>query len=319
MTNPNFDRKRAAQRLDLLGQAIAAIGRVDQWQQRIAELDLQVVHLERACDRFVRGIGFGGGFGFLCLGGGGEFCPLVDNEGEGACPSAECQKRNHGNARQKRHEQRELLQQRFVGRTGVARFRNQQASRGRNDQRGQLCDQTITNRKDRVGMSGIGKRKALLRDTDDHPADDVDEDNQQACNCIAANEFGGAVHGAEESAFVFQCLPAPPRFLFVDKAGRQVRVDCHLLARHGVKVEARGNFGDTARTLRDDDKVHEDQDREHDDPDDKTAAHHEISERFDHMTGVVGAFMPTREHQPRGRKVERQPQHGRDQQHGREG
>jgi hypothetical protein len=48
-------------------------------------------------------------------------------------------------------------------------------------------------------------------------------------------------------------------------------------------------------------------------------AHHEISERFDHMTGVVGAFMPTREHQPRGRKVERQPQHGRDQQHGREG
>ena len=100
-----FDRKRAAQRPDLLGQAIAAIGRVDQWQQRIAELDLQVVHLERACDRFVRGIGFGGGFGFLCLDGGGEFCPLVGNEGEGACPSAECQKRNHGNARQKRHEQ----------------------------------------------------------------------------------------------------------------------------------------------------------------------------------------------------------------------
>jgi hypothetical protein len=25
--------------------------------------------------------------------------------------------------------------------------------------------------------------------------------------------------------------------------------------------------------------------------------------------------MPTREYQPRGRKVERQPQHGRDQQH----
>lgn len=84
-------------------------------------------------------------------------------------------------------------------------------------------------------------------------------------------------------------------------------------------MEARGNFGDTARTLRDDDKVHEDQDREHDDPDDKIAAHHEISERVDHMTGGVGAFMPTREYQPRGRKVERQPQHGRDQQHGREG
>jgi hypothetical protein len=43
----HFAGERAAQRLDLLGEAIRAVGRVDQRQQRIAKLDLQVVDLER--------------------------------------------------------------------------------------------------------------------------------------------------------------------------------------------------------------------------------------------------------------------------------
>ena len=55
-----------------------AIGRVDQRQQRVAELDFQVVDLERGGDRLVRGVGLGGRFGFLGVGCGGELRALVD-------------------------------------------------------------------------------------------------------------------------------------------------------------------------------------------------------------------------------------------------
>jgi hypothetical protein len=152
-----------------------------------------------------------------------------------------------------------------------------------------------------------------LHDADDHAADDVDEHDQQAGDGVAANEFGGAVHGAEEAAFVFQPLTAAARFFFVDEARRKVRIDRHLLAGHGVKVEARSDFSDAPRAFRYDDEVHDDQDCEHDDPDDEVAAHHEIAERFDHVSGGVGSFVAARQDQAGGGEVEREPQHRRDQ------
>ena len=42
----HFGGQRPAQRLDLLGEPIAVAGGVDQRQQRIDELDFQIVHLE---------------------------------------------------------------------------------------------------------------------------------------------------------------------------------------------------------------------------------------------------------------------------------
>jgi hypothetical protein len=47
---------------------------------------------------------------------------------------------------------------------------------------------------------------------------------------------------------------------FVDQAGGEIGVDRHLLAGHGVEVEARRDFGDAARALGDDDEVHDHQD-----------------------------------------------------------
>ena len=44
----HLDRQRAPQRLDLLGEAVGAVRRIDQRQQRVAELDLEIVDLERA-------------------------------------------------------------------------------------------------------------------------------------------------------------------------------------------------------------------------------------------------------------------------------
>ena len=212
----------------------------------------------------------------------------------------------------------ELLHQRLVGGAADAGLGDQQAGRGGDDQRRDLRDQAVADGQQRVGVRGFGEAEALLGDADDDAADDVDEDDQQAGDGVAAHEFRGAVHGAEEAAFVLQRLAALLGGLLVDQAGRQIGVDRHLLARHGVEVEARRDFGDAARALGDDDEVHDHQDREDDNSDDEIAAHHEIAERLDDVAGGGGALMAVRQDQPRRGEVERQPQHGRDQQDGRE-
>ena len=111
-------------------------------------------------------------------------------------------------------------------------------------------------------------------------------------------------------------LAARARVVLVDQPGREIGVDRHLLARHGVEVEARRDFGDAAGALGDDHEVHDHQDREHDDADHEVAAHHEVAERLDDVAGGGGALVPVREDQARRGEVERKAQHGGDQQHG---
>ena len=245
--------------------------------------------------------------------------------------AAEREEGQHRHARQHpqhqhdagRHAERlriagQLLHQRLVGGAADARLRDQQARRGGHDQRRHLRDQAVADRQQRVGARGIGKAHALLGDADDDAADDVDEHHQQARDRVAAHEFRGAVHGAEEAAFVLQLLAALLGGRLVDQAGAEIGVDRHLLARHGVEVEAGGDFRDAPRTLGDDHEVHDHQDREHDNADDEIAAHHEIAEGLDDVAGGRGALMALRQDQPGRGQVERQPQHGRDQQDGRE-
>jgi len=327
----HLHRQRPAQRLDLLGEPVAAVGRIDQRQQRIAELDLEIVHPQRGSDRLVGGFGLGFGFRFLLFGRDGQLVALVDDEGERAGAAAEHQERQHRNAGQQRHHQHhrarhaerlgiagQLLEQRLVGGAGNAGFRHQQASRSGDDQCRDLRDQAVTDGEEGVGMRGVGKTHALLRDADDHAADDVDEHHQEAGDGVAAHEFGGAVHGAEKAAFVLELLAAAARFFLVDQPGGEIGVDRHLLAGHGVQVKARSDFGDSARAFRDHHEIDDHQDDEDDDADDEIAAHHEIAEGLDDIAGGVCAFMAARQDEPRGGEVERQPQHGRDQQHSRE-
>ena len=141
----------------------------------------------------------------------------------------------------------------------------------------------------------------------------------QAGDGVAAHEFRGAVHRAEEGAFLLQLAAAQLRLLVVDDAGRKVGVDRHLLAGDGVEGEARADFGDTRRALGDDDEVHDDQDHEDDEADDEVAAHDEVREAGDDVAGGVRALVAMRQDHARRRDVERQPQHGGDQQDGREG
>ena len=136
---------------------------------------------------------------------------------------------------------------------------------------------------------------------------------------VAAHEFRGAVHGAIEVALAFQFLAAAAGLFFIDHPGGEIGVDRHLLAGHGVEGEAGGDFGDAARTLRDDHEVHDDQDDKDHDPDDEVAAHHKVAERLDDVAGSFRPLVAVSEDEAGGRDVQRKPQQCRKQQHSGEG
>ena len=177
-----------------------------------------------------------------------------------------------------------------------------------------MRNETVADGQQCVGFSSVGKAHALLGDANDDSADDVDEHDEQTCDSVATHELGGAVHRAEEAAFVFQRLAALFRGLLVDQASGQIGIDRHLLAGHGVQRKACCDFGDAAGAFGDDDEVHDHQNRKDDDADDEIAAHHEIAERLDDVTGSRRSLVAMRQDQPCRGKVERQPQHGGDQQ-----
>src|SRR5690606_8284625 len=106
-----------------------------------------------------------------------------------------------------------------------------------------LGDQSIADRQFYEHVGGVRQVHAMAEIADDDAADDVYEGDDQAGNGIAAGEFRGAVHRAEEGRFFFQLTTAKLRGLVVDDAGRQVRVDRHLLAGDGVEGEARADLG----------------------------------------------------------------------------
>ena len=115
-------------------------------------------------------------------------------------------------------------------------------------------------------------------DANDDAAEDVDGKNDEAGDRVAANEFRRAIHRAEEGAFLLELAPARLRHLLVDEAGREIRVDRHLLAGNGVEGKSRPDLGDAGRALRDDKEVDRHQNEEDDDADDEIAAHDQAGE-----------------------------------------
>jgi len=102
-------------------------------------------------------------------------------------------------------------------------------------------------------------------------------------------------------------------------SGRKIGVDRHLLARNGVQGEAGADLGNAGRALGDYEKVDRHQDEEDDDADDEIAAHHQAGEAADDVACRGRTLLAAREDEAGGRNVEREPQDGRDEQHGREG
>jgi hypothetical protein len=165
-----------------------------------------------------------------------------------------------------------------------------------------------------VVLRGGGDVQPVLEHADGQAADDVDEHDDDAGDRIPAHELAGAVHRAVELGLLADLAAAPAGIGLPDQAGVQVRVDRHLLARHGVQGEARRNLGDAAGALGDDHEVDDHQDDEHNDPDYVVVAYQEVAERLDHLAGRVRAIVAVEQHHAGGGHVQRQPQQRGDQQ-----
>ena len=136
-------------------------------------------------------------------------------------------------------------------------------------------------------LDRLAERHALLHHADDDAADEVDDGDQDAGDRVALDELRGAVHRAVEVGLLGDLGAALARLLVGDLAGVEVGVDRHLLARHGVEREARGDLGDAAGAVRDHHELDHDQDQEDHEADDDVAADDEVAERGDHVAGVA--------------------------------
>lgn len=156
----------------------------------------------------------------------------------------------------------------------------------------------------------------MLEDTDRHAADQVDKQNQQAGNGVAAHELAGAVHGAVELGLLGHFRAAGLGLVLVDQAGVEVGVDRHLLAGHGVEGKTRAHLGNPPSTLGHHHEVDDHQDREHHDTDHIVAADHHLAEGLDHLTGGGVAVLAVQHHHPRRGHVKGQAQQRGNQQNG---
>ena len=96
-------------------------------------------------------------------------------------------------------------------------------------------------------------------------------------------------------------------------SGVQVGVDRHLLAGHRVEGEAGADLGHAPGTVGDHDELDHDEDEEDHEADDERPADHEVAEGLDDLAGVA-----VEEHEAGRADVERQPEHGGDEQQRRE-
>ncbi len=179
-----------------------------------------------------------------------------------------------------------------------------------------LRHQTIADGEQDVVGRGVRQAHAVAHGADDQPADDVDEQDQDAGDGVAADELAGAVHGAVEVRLLGDLLPSGAGLLVGQKPGVQIGVDGHLLAGQGVQGEPRAHLGDPACAFRHHYEVDDHEDGEHHQANRVVAAHHEIAERLDHMPGGRGAGVAVQQYHPGGGDVQCQPHEGGQQQHG---
>ena len=193
-----------------------------------------------------------------------------------------------------------------------------QHARGSGDDEGwNLADQAIPDGEHRVDLGCVAKPEPLLEHTDDDAAQDVDDGDHDARDCVPADELAGTVHGPVEVGFARDFLSALSSLDLVDEAGVQLCVDGHLLAWHRVEGEPRGDLGDTTSTLRDDHEVDDDQDDEDHETDDVAASHHDLAEGLDDLAGR-GLRAAAEQDEPGARDVETQPVQRRGEQQRRE-
>ena len=129
----------------------------------------------------------------------------------------------------------------------------------------------------------------MIDHAQEQAAADIDQQDDDAGDGIAANEPARPIHGPEEVRLAINLIAAPVGLVLVDQAGMQVGIDGHLPPRQPIEREPRGHFADAGRPLGDHHKLDHDQDREQDHADDHLVAGHERAKRPDHAPRRLGA------------------------------
>jgi hypothetical protein len=317
-----------AYRLDALQEA-AALSLVDQRDQRVADLDAERIDRGERLDALLRRGGRTAGIGQR-LEVVGPALAAVDvcreaegrghgEEGEFRQAGHQAHREQHRGADGQRLHLREQLRRHVFAERGLRRrARRDEAARHRHEQCRNRRDQALAHRQDGEGLGGVDQLHVVLHDADHQTGDDVDAGDQQGGQRVSLGEADGAVHRAVELGFLADVVTPPLRFLLVDRAGVEIGVDRHLLARHRVEGEPRRHFRDAHRAVVDDHVLDGDQHEEHDDADHEVAAHHELAERHDDVAGGVDALVAVQQDEPRAGDVERQPQQRQQQEQRRE-
>ena len=161
--------------------------------------------------------------------------------------------------------------------------RDEQARAERHDQGRELADQAVADRELRERAGRLPDRPAELHHADEQPAEHVDGRDDDARDGVAADELAGTVHRPVKVGLARHVLAALPGLLLVDRAGVQVGVDRHLLARHRVEGEPRRDLADPRAALGDDDELDDEDDQEDHDAHRQVAGRHELAERLHHL------------------------------------
>jgi len=99
-----------------------------------------------------------------------------------------------------------------------------------------------------------------------------------------------------------------PSLVFVDDAGVQISVNCHLLTWHTVECKSRRDFTDSRRTFGDHHKLnHHDDDKDDQPSNDVAIAGNKVGKGCNDATGgLVTLISCACQNQPRGRDIEHQ-------------
>ena len=162
-----------------------------------------------------------------------------------------------------------------------------------------ICDQAITDGQQCVALAGFADRHPVTEGSDGETADDVDEQNENARDGVAAGELARTVHGAVEVGFRSDVGATRACLVLRDQTGVEIGVDGHLFTGHGVQGESGADFRDTAGALGDHHEVDDGQDDEHHDTDGEVAADDEFTERLDDAASRSGAAVSIQQHDSR--------------------
>ena len=144
----------------------------------------------------------------------------------------------------------------------------------------------------------------MLKHTDGNATDQVDKQNHQAGDRIAAHELAGTVHGAIEVGLLGHFRATALSLRLLNQSGIQIGIDGHLLARHGIQGKTRTDLGNSPGTLGDHHKVDDHQDRKHHDTDHVVAADHHLTKRLNHLPCGRMAILPVQQHHSCGGHVQ---------------